>query len=187
MTSSWAGTGEAVPVGSSPSVSDLLNEAPRSKFHRRTVLVSGVGFFTDAYDLFVISIVATIVATQWHLSTLADQLGNRFGHPGGVLRSRRLWAHRRRARSQAGVHHRGGNHDRRRFGLCMSPQVSSGWSSPGSSWAWASAGTIPVSAVLMSEYSNRKDRGRMVGMVFSMQALGLIVGPLVGLLLLSSG
>ena len=27
----------------------------------------------------------------------------------------------------------------------------------------------------------------MVGMVFSMQALGLIVGPLVGLLLLSSG
>jgi PHS family inorganic phosphate transporter-like MFS transporter len=39
----------------------------------------------------------------------------------------------------------------------------------------------------MSEYSNRKDRGRLVGMVFSMQALGLIVGPLVGLVLLSSG
>ena len=48
-------------------------------------------------------------------------------------------------------------------------------------------GDYPVSAVLMSEYSNRKDRGRMVGMVFSMQALGLIVGPLIGLLLLSSG
>jgi len=38
-------------------------------------------------------------------------------------------------------------------------------------------GDYPVSAVLMSEYSNRKDRGRLVGMVFSMQALGLIVGP----------
>jgi MFS family permease len=48
-------------------------------------------------------------------------------------------------------------------------------------------GDYPVSAVLMSEYSNRKDRGRLVGMVFSMQALGLIVGPLVGLVLLSSG
>jgi MFS family permease len=48
-------------------------------------------------------------------------------------------------------------------------------------------GDYPVSAVLMSEYSNRKDRGRMVGMVFSMQALGLVVGPLLGLLLLSSG
>ena len=39
----------------------------------------------------------------------------------------------------------------------------------------------------MSEYSNRQDRGRLVGMVFSMQALGLIVGPLVALVLLSSG
>jgi MFS family permease len=39
----------------------------------------------------------------------------------------------------------------------------------------------------MSEYSNKTDRGRLVGLVFSMQALGLIVGPLVGLALLSSG
>ena len=48
-------------------------------------------------------------------------------------------------------------------------------------------GDYPVSAVFMSEYSNRHDRGRLVGLVFSMQALGLIVGPLVALLLLSSG
>ena len=48
-------------------------------------------------------------------------------------------------------------------------------------------GDYPVSAVFMSEYSNRQDRGRLVGLVFSMQALGLIVGPLVALLLLSSG
>jgi MFS family permease len=39
----------------------------------------------------------------------------------------------------------------------------------------------------MSEYSNRNDRGRLVGLVFSMQALGLIVGPLVALTLLESG
>ena len=48
-------------------------------------------------------------------------------------------------------------------------------------------GDYPVSAVLMSEYSNRADRGRLVGLVFSMQAAGLIVGPLVGVCLLSSG
>lgn len=48
-------------------------------------------------------------------------------------------------------------------------------------------GDYPVSAVLMSEYANRDDRGRLVGLVFSMQALGLIVGPLVGLVLLASG
>ena len=48
-------------------------------------------------------------------------------------------------------------------------------------------GDYPVSAVLMSEYSNRHDRGRLVGLVFSMQALGLIVGPLVALVLICSG
>jgi MFS family permease len=40
---------------------------------------------------------------------------------------------------------------------------------------------------MMSEFSNRRDRGRLVGLVFSMQAVGLIVGPLVGLVLLTSG
>ena len=186
MTSSGTGAGEAVPVGSSPSVSDLLNDAPRSKFHRRTVLVSGVGFFTDAYDLFVISIVATIVATQWHLSTLQTSwvtgsaiLGAFFGalvfgRIADVLGRKRVYT------MVAAI-------------MIVGALVSA--VAPGFYWLVIArfvlglgiGGDYPVSAVLMSEYSNRKDRGRMVGMVFSMQALGLIVGPLVGLLLLSSG
>jgi len=48
-------------------------------------------------------------------------------------------------------------------------------------------GDYPVSAVMMSEYANRKDRGKLVGMVFGTQALGLIVGPLVALALLGAG
>ena len=51
------------------SVSELLDEAPTSKFQRRAVLTSGMGFFTDAYDLFVISTVAVLVKSQWHLGT----------------------------------------------------------------------------------------------------------------------
>ena len=58
-------TGLAPP---GPTVSHLLDEAPTSKFHRRAVLISGMGFFTDAYDLFVIGTVAALVKTQWHLS-----------------------------------------------------------------------------------------------------------------------
>jgi len=64
-----AGAGDGV-TGPRRRRSAIFSRCPRSKFHRRTVLVSGVGFFTDAYDLFVISTVATIVAVQWHLSTL---------------------------------------------------------------------------------------------------------------------
>ena len=44
----------------SPTVTDLLNEAPSSRFHRRTVIISGVGFFTDAYDLFIIGTAAAL-------------------------------------------------------------------------------------------------------------------------------
>ena len=39
----------------------------------------------------------------------------------------------------------------------------------------------------MSEYASQKDRGKLVGLVFSTQALGLIVGPLVALALLGAG
>jgi MFS transporter, PHS family, inorganic phosphate transporter len=48
-------------------------------------------------------------------------------------------------------------------------------------------GDYPVSAVLMSEYANRKDRGKLVGLVFGTQAIGLIVGPLIALTLLGAG
>jgi MFS family permease len=48
-------------------------------------------------------------------------------------------------------------------------------------------GDYPVSAVMVSEYANRRDRGKLVGMVFGTQALGLIVGPLVALALLGAG
>jgi MFS family permease len=39
----------------------------------------------------------------------------------------------------------------------------------------------------MTEYANRKDRGRLVGLVFSAQAVGLVVGPLIALTLLGAG
>ena len=48
-------------------------------------------------------------------------------------------------------------------------------------------GDYPVSAVMVSEYANRKDRGKLVGMVFGTQALGLIIGPLIALALLGAG
>jgi MFS family permease len=39
----------------------------------------------------------------------------------------------------------------------------------------------------MSEYANRRDRGKLITLVFSMQGVGLIVGPLVAIILLALG
>jgi MFS family permease len=168
------------------SVSELLDEAPTSKFHRRAVLTSGMGFFTDAYDLFVISTVAVLVKSQWHLGTTETSILSSaailgaffgaliFGRIADILGRRVVYV------VVAGV-------------MIVGALASAG----ATNFVWLVAarfvlglgigGDYPVSAVLMSEYSNRSDRGRLVGLVFSMQAAGLIVGPIVGLTLLSSG
>ena len=41
-----------------------LDEASLSRSHLRAVLVPGMGFFTDAYDLVVIGIASTLIAKQ---------------------------------------------------------------------------------------------------------------------------
>ena len=48
-------------------------------------------------------------------------------------------------------------------------------------------GDYPVSATIMSEYSGKRSRGRLVGLVFAMQGAGLVVGPLAAAVLLGSG
>ncbi|HUD69862.1 MAG TPA: MFS transporter [Acidimicrobiales bacterium] len=167
-------------------MSKLLDEAPISRFHRRTVVISGMGFFTDAYDLFVIGTVAAILTTQWHLSTLqtswvtgAAILGAFigaivFGRIADVFGRKTVYF---------------------TVAVIMVLGALASALAPGFYVLVVArfvlglgiGGDYPVSAVLMSEYSNRKDRGRLVGLVFSMQAVGLVVGPLVGLVLLSSG
>ncbi|MDA8209493.1 MAG: MFS transporter [Actinomycetota bacterium] len=176
-------TGLAAP---GPTVSQLLDEAPTSRFHRRAVLISGMGFFTDAYDLFVIGTVAALVQTQWHLSTAATSwvAGSAilaafvgalvFGRIADVLGRKTVYT------TVAAI-------------MIVGALASSFATGPlflivaRFVLGLGIGGDYPVSAVLMSEYANRHDRGKLVGLVFSMQALGLIIGPLVALILVSSG
>ena len=53
-----------------------LEDAGLQRFHFRTWLTAGMGFFTDAYDLFIIGIVTTLLVPLWHLSTLDLMLLN---------------------------------------------------------------------------------------------------------------
>ncbi|MDE3065284.1 MAG: MFS transporter, partial [Acidobacteriota bacterium] len=164
----------------------MLDDAPRSRFHHRTVVISGMGFFTDAYDLFVIGTVAAILKTQWNLSTsqtswvtgaaiLGAFIGAfAFGRLADVLGRKTVYT------AVAAIMVLGAIASALAPGIVVLVIARF-------VLGLGIGGDYPVSAVLMSEYSNRADRGRLVGLVFSMQALGLIVGPLVGLVLLSSG
>ena len=164
-------------------VAEALDTARVSKFHRRAVLVSGAGFFTDAYDLFVIGTVAALVSVQWHLGTTQTSLVSGSAILGaffGAVSFGRLADVIGRKKAYAIV-----------AAVMIVGAVSSALANGLVFLVLARfvlgvgvGGDYPVSAVLMSEYSNRRDRGRLVGLVFSMQAAGLVVGPLVALSLL---
>jgi MFS transporter, PHS family, inorganic phosphate transporter len=163
-----------------------LDEASLSRFHLRAVLVSGMGFFTDAYDLFVIGIASTLIAKEWGLSSGELALLNStmlaaaflgafvFGRFADVAGRKRV------------------------YWMVAAIMIVGALGSAVSLSLWVLivfrfvlgfgvGGDYPVSAVMMSEYANRKDRGKLVGMVFGTQALGLIVGPLIALALLGGG
>jgi MFS family permease len=145
-----------------------------------------MGFFTDAYDLFVIGIASTLIAKDWNLSS--GQLA--------LLNSTMLFAAFVGALVLGRFADLGGR--KRVYWLVAAIMIVAAVGSALSPSFWVLigfrfllgfgvGGDYPVSAVLMSEYANRKDRGKLVGMVFGTQALGLIVGPLVALALLGAG
>jgi MFS transporter, PHS family, inorganic phosphate transporter len=165
---------------------ESLDEAPLGRAHRRPVLVSGMGFFTDAYDLFVIGVASTLVKQDWHLSSTrlamlnATMLGAAFlgamifGRLADVVGRKRVYWLVAAIMAVAAL---------------ASAVAPSFWFLIGCRFflGLGVGGDYPVSAVLMTEYANRKDRGRLVGLVFSTQALGLIIGPLIALACLGAG
>lgn len=171
---------------SQQSILEVLEETPLQKFHWKTMFVAGMGFFTDAYDLFIIGVVTTLLGTQWNLTKaeigllnatsliaaalgaiilgrLADRLGRKtlYGLEVTILTIGALLS----ATSQ--------NFDQLliwRFIIGL-----------------GIGGDYSTSATIMSEYANRKNRGRLVTTVFAMQGFGLMVGPIVASLLLWTG
>src|SRR5436305_3679571 len=145
-----------------------------------------MGFFTDAYDLFIIGVASALIAKEWHLSATQTGLINSMTLLGAFLGACLLG---------------------RLAGLVGRKRIALFDASMMLVFALASAvapsfiflvgfrfllglgvgGDYPVSAVLMSEYANRRDRGRLVGLVFAMQALGTVAGYTAGLVLMSAG
>jgi PHS family inorganic phosphate transporter-like MFS transporter len=169
-----------------PVLSGSTDAAAPHKLRRRAVLVSGIGFFTDSYDLFVIGIVSTLVKGQWHLDTSQLSLLNAvmlgaaclgalcFGRLADAIgRTRVYWLSAAMMVLAA-------------IGSALSPNLAV-LAVFRFLLGFGVGGDYPVSAVLISEYAGSKDRGRQVSLVFSAQAVGLIVGPLLALGLLGGG
>src|SRR6266571_955701 len=163
-----------------------LDNSRLSGFHLKAMITSGMGFFTDAYDLFIIGVVLAILTPLWHLSALdisllgstsliAAAIGSViFGRLADRLGRKFIYGYELMVLAIGAI------------ASALSPSVI---------WllvfrfilGLGIGGDYPVSATLMSEYANRRDRGKLITMVFSMQGLGLILGPLIAIVLLLAG
>jgi PHS family inorganic phosphate transporter-like MFS transporter len=163
-----------------------MDESNVTKQHWKVMFISGMGFFTDAYDLFIIGVVISILKDEWHPSPWAVGLVTStallaaafgaiiFGRVADMLGRKRIYGYEVLVLAAGAI------------ASAFSPDI---W------WligfriilGIGIGGDYPVSATLMSEFSGKKSRGMMVSLVFAMQAAGLIVGPLLAAAFLASG
>ena len=51
-----------------------MDNARISRHHWKIMFISGMGFFTDAFDLFIIGVVMTLLKPLWHVKPLEESL-----------------------------------------------------------------------------------------------------------------
>jgi MFS transporter, PHS family, inorganic phosphate transporter len=163
-----------------------LDETRVTRLHWKVMFISGMGFLTDAYDLFIIGVVIAILKEEWHPSAVAVGLVTStallasavgaivFGRIADILGRKRIYGYEV---------------------LVLAIGALASAFSPNIWWlivfriilGLGIGGDYPVSSTIMSEYAGKSTRGMMVTLVFSMQAVGLTIGPLLAALLLASG
>ncbi|MGC9210169.1 MAG: MFS transporter [Acidilobus sp.] len=149
--------------------------------HLKVILMSGMGFFTDAYDLFNIGVILIILGSLWKLTevqesllasaslwaTIAGQLV--FGRLLDLLGRKRIYGIEAAILSAGAL----ASAFSTNFAMLLATRVVMGL---------GIGGDYPASSTIASEYAPTKSRGRMVALVFSMQGLGIATAVLVGLI-----
>jgi PHS family inorganic phosphate transporter-like MFS transporter len=179
-------TGTASPALTGRTIGEALDEAPLSVFHIKAAFTAAMGFFTDAYDLFIIGVAVSLIAPEWHLSKLETSFLSSatllatlvgavvFGRLADLLGRKRIYG---------------------LVAAIMALGAIATALAPGylalvvfrMVLGIGIGGDYPVSGVIASEYANRRRRGQLVSLVFAAQAAGLVIGPVVALALLASG
>ncbi|MDE1879892.1 MAG: MFS transporter [Euryarchaeota archaeon] len=166
-----------------------LDSSRTKSFHLKTIVIAGMGFYSDAYDLFVISMVLPILAflpgtgatSKFEVSALAAAA--LFGAVAGQVFFGFLADKFGRKRIYSVT-----------LSVMVVGAIGSALSGPFMGmnlvmvlvlWrfllGFGVGGDYPLSATIMSEYSNVRNRGRLVASVFAMQGFGLLTGACVAL------
>ena len=183
----------SISTGTNISVLEAVDKKKFGWFHVKLILITGMGFFTDAYDLFSISLLTPLLGRLYFqddplvhgkvnpgrlpigqeaavtavafFGTLCGQLV--FGYLGDAIGRTPIYGHE--------------------LAIMFIASLSQGMSFGTSPQAVISTlcfwrfilglgigGDYPLSSTIMSEYSSTKWRGAYVGAVFAMQGVGIL-------------
>ncbi|MBX8631163.1 MAG: MFS transporter [Thermoplasmata archaeon] len=195
------GSQDSVGGNGTESPFEPMDRTGVKRYHLKTILIAGMGFFTDAYDLFVIGVIAAMfsfflpfpVPNTIFTFPLAGKVAAVTGIE--LISSAAIFG----AAIGPFIFGRLGDLLGRKtvYGLEMLILVFGAIASS-LSWSFASlvifrfilglgiGGDYPMSATIMSEYSNVRSRGKLIGTVFAMQGFGLIAGIILGIGLLAA-
>jgi len=186
-----------MPIGGgSNEVLGALDKAKTQWYHFTTIIIAGMGFFTDAYDLFCISTVTRLLGRIYYFDPTSSKPGslppNVSAAVNGVALCGTLcgqlffgWLGDRLGRKKV-------------YGytllLMIITSIASGLSFGSSAkgvmttlcffrfWlGFGIGGDYPLSATIMSEYANKKTRGAFIAAVFAMQGFGILAGATVSI------
>lgn len=190
-----------VSVDPSNDILDSLDNAETSRFHLKTIFIAGMGFFSDAYDLFILGTAIPILLVAFGITSSSNMFGSAYitflgaklssvSVEVGIIGSSALFGAFIGATVLGNISDRIGR--KSVYGIEMMIIIAFAIISAFSVNVYmliisrfflgvGIGGDYPLSSTLMSENSNKKHRGRMVSMVFAMQGFGLLTGALIGI------
>lgn len=172
-----------------------IDNAKFSSFHVKICFVAGVGFFTDAYDIFAINIASTMLGYVYgkgqKLNANQD-LGVKVAAPVGTLVGQLLFGW---LADMVGR--------KRMYGIELMIMITATFAQAltGASKAVSAIGVLvvwrfimgvgvggdyPLSAVLSSEFAATRMRGRIMNAVFAFQGFGNFTAALVALIVVAA-
>ncbi|GMH29202.1 hypothetical protein Nepgr_031045 [Nepenthes gracilis] len=184
-------------AGGKLEVLNALDVAKTQWYHFTAIIIAGMGFFTDAYDLFSISLVTKLLGRIYYTAPNALKPGTLPPNVSAAVNGVALCG---TLSGQLFFGWLGDKMGRKRvYGMTLMLMVvcsiasglSFGHEAKGVMatlcffrfWlGFGIGGDYPLSATIMSEYANKKTRGAFIAAVFAMQGFGNLTGGIIALI-----
>jgi PHS family inorganic phosphate transporter-like MFS transporter len=178
-------------------VLSALDTAKTQLYHIKAIIIAGMGLFTDAYDLLCILPVMGLIGRVYYGNESDDDSNKKYEVPPSVTSTMLAIALLGTAIGQLVFGRLGDRVGRRRmYGIALMIMVLS---SIGCGFSICTTkncvlvslglfrfllglgigGDYPLSAIIMSEFSNKTKRGSLLAAVFSLQGFGILTASMV--------